>query len=85
MAGAGAGAGEGEGVTGWRSVGEGRVRDDAAMQGSDGGAGGRRHVAVAGRDVRSGLLAVLDDIATVLDDVALLTKVAAKKTAGSLY
>jgi len=30
------------------------------------------------------LLALLDDIATVLDDVALLTKVAAKKTAGVL-
>ena len=28
------------------------------------------------------LLALLDDIATVLDDVAVLTKVAAKKTAG---
>ena len=32
----------------------------------------------------SSLLALLDDIATVLDDVALLTKVAAKKTAGVL-
>lgn len=31
-----------------------------------------------------GLLALLDDIATVLDDVALMTKVAAKKTAGVL-
>jgi len=30
------------------------------------------------------LLALLDDIATVLDDVAVLTKVAAKKTAGVL-
>ncbi|HSO44208.1 MAG TPA: DUF808 family protein, partial [Rhodoferax sp.] len=30
------------------------------------------------------LLLLLDDIATVLDDVALLTKVAAKKTAGVL-
>src|SRR5688572_27378740 len=30
------------------------------------------------------LLALLDDIATVLDDVALLTKVAARKTAGVL-
>jgi predicted DNA repair protein MutK len=30
------------------------------------------------------LLALLDDIATILDDVALLTKVAAKKTAGVL-
>jgi len=30
------------------------------------------------------LLALLDDIATVLDDVALMTKVAAKKTAGVL-
>jgi predicted DNA repair protein MutK len=34
--------------------------------------------------VASSLLALLDDIATVLDDVALLTKVAAKKTAGVL-
>lgn len=32
----------------------------------------------------SSLLALLDDIATVLDDVALLTKVAAKKSAGVL-
>jgi predicted DNA repair protein MutK len=32
----------------------------------------------------SSLLALLDDIASVLDDVALLTKVAAKKTAGVL-
>ncbi len=32
----------------------------------------------------AGLLAVLDDIATILDDVAILTKVAAKKTAGVL-
>ena len=32
----------------------------------------------------SSLLALLDDIATVLDDVALLTKVATKKTAGVL-
>jgi predicted DNA repair protein MutK len=32
----------------------------------------------------SGLLALLDDIATGLDDVALLTKVAARKTAGVL-
>ena len=31
-----------------------------------------------------GLLALLDDIASVLDDVALMTKVAAKKTAGVL-
>src|SRR6186713_3014756 len=30
------------------------------------------------------LLALLDDIATVLDDVSILTKVAAKKTAGVL-
>src|SRR5512144_107277 len=30
------------------------------------------------------LLALLDDIATVLDDVAVLSKVAAKKTAGVL-
>ena len=32
----------------------------------------------------SSLFALIDDIATVLDDVALLTKVAAKKTAGVL-
>lgn len=32
----------------------------------------------------SGLLMLLDDIATILDDVAVLTKVAAKKTAGIL-
>ncbi len=32
----------------------------------------------------SGLLLLLDDITTILDDVALLTKVAAKKTAGVL-
>lgn len=32
----------------------------------------------------AGLLAVIDDIATILDDVALLSKVAAKKTAGVL-
>ena len=32
----------------------------------------------------SSLLALIDDIATILDDVALLTKVAAKKTAGVL-
>src|SRR6201996_6721278 len=32
----------------------------------------------------SGLLALLDDITTVLDDVAVLTKVAAKKTASVL-
>jgi len=32
----------------------------------------------------SSLLALLDDIATVLDDIALMTKVAAKKTAGVL-
>ncbi|MEZ6081492.1 MAG: DUF808 family protein [Pirellulaceae bacterium] len=32
----------------------------------------------------SGLLMLLDDIATILDDTALLTKVAAKKTAGVL-
>jgi predicted DNA repair protein MutK len=34
--------------------------------------------------VPSSLLALLDDITTVLDDVAVLTKVAAKKTAGVL-
>ncbi|HEY7744871.1 MAG TPA: DUF808 family protein, partial [Desulfuromonadales bacterium] len=32
----------------------------------------------------SSLLALLDDIATVLDDIAVMTKVAAKKTAGVL-
>lgn len=32
----------------------------------------------------SSLLTLLDDIATVLDDVAILSKVAAKKTAGVL-
>src|SRR5512144_3326719 len=32
----------------------------------------------------AGLLALLDDIASVLDDVAILTKVATKKTAGVL-
>src|SRR6187549_696078 len=32
----------------------------------------------------SSLLALLDDIATLLDDVSVLTKVAAKKTAGVL-
>ena len=32
----------------------------------------------------TGLLALLDDIASVLDDVAILTKLAAKKTAGVL-
>ncbi|MBO9661893.1 DUF808 domain-containing protein [Dokdonella sp.] len=36
------------------------------------------------RRVASSLLLLLDDIATVLDDVAVLTKVAAKKTAGVL-
>ena len=30
----------------------------------------------------SGLLLLLDDIATVLDDVAVMSKMAAKKTAG---
>jgi hypothetical protein len=30
------------------------------------------------------LLALIDDIATILDDVAVMTKVAAKKTAGVL-
>ena len=30
------------------------------------------------------LLVLIDDIATILDDVAVLTKVAAKKTAGVL-
>jgi hypothetical protein len=36
------------------------------------------------RRMASSLLALLDDIATVLDDVAVLSKVAAKKTAGVL-
>lgn len=35
-------------------------------------------------DMASSLLVLLDDIATVLDDVALMTKVAAKKTTGLL-
>jgi predicted DNA repair protein MutK len=34
--------------------------------------------------VASSLLALLDDIATVLDDVAVMTKVATKKTVGVL-
>jgi hypothetical protein len=38
----------------------------------------------AGPPMASSLLALLDDIATVLDDVAILSKVAAKKTAGVL-
>ena len=37
-----------------------------------------------GRRVASSLLALLDDITTVLDDVAVLTKLATKKTAGVL-
>ncbi|MEE4301259.1 MAG: DUF808 family protein, partial [Pseudomonadales bacterium] len=32
----------------------------------------------------SSLLALIDDIATLLDDVSVMTKVAAKKTAGVL-
>jgi predicted DNA repair protein MutK len=36
------------------------------------------------RRMASSLLALLDDIATILDDVAVLSKVAAKKTAGVL-
>lgn len=32
----------------------------------------------------SSLFALIDDIATILDDIALMTKVAAKKTAGVL-
>ena len=32
----------------------------------------------------SGLLLLLDDIATILDDVAVMSKIAAKKTAGVL-
>jgi hypothetical protein len=38
------------------------------------------HLTMAG----ASLLALLDDIATILDDVAVMTKVAAKKTAGVL-
>src|SRR5262245_3661640 len=38
----------------------------------------------ARRFMPSSLFALLDDIATVLDDVAILTKIAAKKTAGVL-
>jgi predicted DNA repair protein MutK len=36
------------------------------------------------KNMASSLLALIDDIATILDDVALLSKVAAKKTAGVL-
>ncbi len=39
---------------------------------------------IQGDIISSSLLALLDDIATVLDDVAILTKVAAGKTAGLL-
>ena len=35
-------------------------------------------------DVASSLLTLLDDIATALDDVAVMTKIATKKTAGVL-
>ena len=51
---------------------------------------GRREVTFLPRidfginDMASGLLMLLDDIATILDDIAILTKVAAKKTAGVL-
>jgi hypothetical protein len=38
----------------------------------------------SGETVREGDVALFDDIATVLDDVAILSKVAAKKTAGVL-
>ncbi|MBP6799089.1 MAG: DUF808 family protein, partial [Luteimonas sp.] len=38
----------------------------------------------SGHSVASSLLVLLDDIATVLDDVAVMTKLAAKKTAGVL-
>src|ERR1700746_3355107 len=34
--------------------------------------------------IRASLLTLLDDIATVLDDVAVMTKIATKKTAGVL-
>ena len=33
----------------------------------------------------SSLFALIDDIATVLDDVAVMSKVAAKKTAGDIF
>ena len=42
------------------------------------------HFAAESPTVASSLLALLDDIATVLDDVAAMTKVATKKTAGVL-
>ena len=42
------------------------------------------HFAAESLTVASSLLALLDDIATVLDDVAVMTKVATKKTAGVL-
>jgi len=42
------------------------------------------YVSTLGIVIASSLLALIDDIATILDDVALLSKVAAKKTAGVL-
>ena len=36
------------------------------------------------KKMASGLFALLDDIATLMDDVAVMSKVAAKKTAGIL-
>ncbi|MBY9381126.1 DUF808 family protein, partial [Pseudomonas aeruginosa] len=41
-------------------------------------------MAAGGRRRCDSLLSLLDDIAAVLDDVSLMTKVAAKKTAGVL-
>jgi uncharacterized protein len=53
--------------------------------------GAARHVSCSGTPLHSAspamassLLALLDDIATILDDVSVLTKVAAKKTTGVL-
>jgi hypothetical protein len=48
------------------------------------GSGRRGAVVVVERMPGASLIAVIDDIATVLDDVAVLTKVATKKTAGML-
>jgi predicted DNA repair protein MutK len=48
------------------------------------GFGGLNGMAVKLWPMPSSLLALIDDIATILDDVAVLSKVAAKKTAGVL-
>jgi uncharacterized protein len=45
---------------------------------------GRRLALQSKPDMASSLLLLLDDIATILDDVSVMTKVAAKKTAGVL-